>query len=271
LAADKPGIRTGLPRQLTLRDAPAEASMRSYICEEARQRAHYRTLREWVRLIRQASECGAKNAQHQIVDGLFDGKFAVRWEDQGKNPYCDPAGADLPPQKGAFWRKAQIAPRTYKVFDDLGVTEAGRAAGAAYWRVLLLAPRGGTEFESILRSSMRADSSSGDQAPNVLPLRTEAAISENAYLERRGRAGRKPGSGIIDDETALRRMLSLLAAGHVPSVNAAATAVARTGNPAHSVSADTTRLRTKFSRWQGGTEPPAGKTWSDVEDELQSN
>jgi hypothetical protein len=85
-----------------------------------------------------------------------------------------------------------------------------------------------------------------------------------------GRPGRKRGSGSIDDESDLRRMLDMLGKGLVPSVLAAATAVASDRPAAHSVEADIRRLRTKFSgRW--GTEPPPGKTWHDVAAELPAN
>lgn len=85
-----------------------------------------------------------------------------------------------------------------------------------------------------------------------------------------GRAGRKPGSGSIDDKPALARMLMLLAEGRATSVLAAARLVSSEQSSAHSIDAEVRRLRTKFAkRW--GTVPPAGKTWRDVTDELLPN
>jgi hypothetical protein len=96
------------------------------------------------------------------------------------------------------------------------------------------------------------------------------APAQNAREPSRGRPGRKPRSGSIDDEAALRRMLHLLAAGNEASVLAAAKAVATERKPNQSVEADIARLRRKFAnRW--GTEPPPGKTWADVERELKTN
>jgi hypothetical protein len=244
-----------------------------YLSEKARWRAHYRTLREWVGLVRRASACSAKRAQQQISDGLFDGKFAARWEDQGKGALRDPADPDLPPQKGAFWRSAQINWRTGKVYDDWGVTEEGRALGAAYWRRLLLTPKGDSVFEKILRSSIPSKTEE-ISTPNVVQLHPQSeagvAISAKADPARQGHPGRKSGSGSIDDEEKLRRMLTLLAVGKVPSVLAAAKAVADATKPNQSVDSEVVRLRRKFAkRW--GTEPPNGKTWADVEHELNPN
>jgi hypothetical protein len=81
----------------------------------------------------------------------------------------------------------------------------------------------------------------------------------------RGARGRKKGSGVIDDEKRLRRMLELLAAGEKPSVHAAAKAV----EPEHTRPALIRRLRKKFAdRW--GTEQQ-GKTWADIARELATN
>jgi hypothetical protein len=87
----------------------------------------------------------------------------------------------------------------------------------------------------------------------------------------RGRRGRKPGSGSLDDDGALRRALRLLASGKVPSALAAVRrAVADTGKPNQSRPAEISRVYRKFRvRW--GTEPPVGKTWADVEHEFDTN
>jgi hypothetical protein len=243
-----------------------------YISEQARWRAFYRTLPQWVAMVSQASACSTRNARLQIVDGLFDGRFAVRWADQGKIPFLDPNDRDRPPPKGNFWRKAQINWRAGKVLDDWGMSDEGRAGGLARWRVVLLVPRGPSVFEDIWRSSRPFAISAAAATPsNVVGVharsKSEAATAET---NRRGRAGRKPGSGSIDDLNALRKMLSLLAAGKVSSVHAAANAVAPSNTPNQSLPADIARLRRKFAkRW--GTGPPRGKTWTDVERELNTN
>ncbi len=85
------------------------------------------------------------------------------------------------------------------------------------------------------------------------------------------RGGRRKGSGSIDDSERLRRMLHLLASGQAVSVHAAARAVlSLIAAPGHSQEADIARLRRKFSAGYG-TEPPAGKTWADVAQELNTN
>jgi hypothetical protein len=92
-------------------------------------------------------------------------------------------------------------------------------------------------------------------------LEGRATAGERSQLAK---GGRKPGSGSIDDETALRRMLKLLATGKHPSVFAAAREVAVERMPHQSADADVDRLRRKFrKRW--GTDPPEGQTWADVD------
>jgi hypothetical protein len=232
-----------------------------YTSEEARLRARYHTFREWVGLIRRASNCSAKRAQRQIVEGLSDGKFAVRWEDQGKSAVRDPYDPDLPPPSGAFWRNAQIDRRSGKVFDDWGVTGEGRATGLAYWRTLLLAPKGGTVFEQILRSpSAFKDDRSAEPDEADATLTTPEVVNSMPP----GRGGRKKGSGSINDEPRLREMLRLLAENKAVSVHAAAKKVARTKKANQSIASEVSRLRRKFAeRW--GTELPTGRTWADAE------
>jgi hypothetical protein len=239
-----------------------------YISKEARWRAHYRTLPEWVRLIRQASNCSAKTARRQILDGLFDGQFAPSWSDQSNAPFRhDPYDPDLLPREGNFWRKSQINWHNGKVFDGWREEEVGPEC----WRVLLLAPTLGTVFERILRSSIHA---SILDVENVVTLHPQPPTSENAHPMRRGRAGRKPGSGSFDDEVALGEMLNLLAAGKEPSVLTAAKAVASAGKANQSAKAEVDRLRRKFANhW--GTKPADGKlgltlitNWTRIESEL---
>jgi hypothetical protein len=72
---------------------------------------------------------------------------------------------------------------------------------------------------------------------------------------RAGKRGRKPGSGRIDDEPSLAKMLHLLATEEVASVWAAA------GQFADGHDSTQSRLSAKFSdKW--GTEPLPGKTWN---------
>jgi hypothetical protein len=245
-----------------------------YISKEALYRAHYRTLPEWVKLIQQASDCSAKSAQQQILDGLYDGAFAVRWDDRDKNPlrYPNPylTGIDSPPPKGVFWRRAKINWRTGKVIDDWGLEKEGQSANTPCRRALLLASKGGTVFEHILHSSVSASTHQASAAPNnVVPPHSEPTAAE-AHPVPRGRPGRKPGSGSIDDEEALRKMVKLLAAGEARSVLAASERVAGEGKPIQSHAANMGRLRRKFAkRW--GTDPPEGKTWAEFDQELNTN
>jgi hypothetical protein len=82
-----------------------------------------------------------------------------------------------------------------------------------------------------------------------------------------GRRGRKPGSGMIDDGPALREMLHHLAAG-TPSKFAAAGKAAQGVKDSKRDSIQR-RLARKF-RAEFGSQPPPGKTWRDVEQELNS-
>ena len=110
---------------------------------------------------------------------------------------------------------------------------------------------------------------SGVLASEPASVRGAAHAPENRWAgagkqPQPAKGGRKLGSGSVDDETALQRMLKLLAAGKRPSVLAAARKVAAEGKPHQSVDADVSRLRRKFrQRW--GTNPPEGKTWADVD------
>ena len=87
---------------------------------------------------------------------------------------------------------------------------------------------------------------------------------------KKGRRGRKPGSGSIDDDQALREMLRLLSNNEAASAHSAARAVVAVGVAYRTTSDESAvgRLRTKFAT-RFGTEPPPGKTWGDVEDELK--
>jgi hypothetical protein len=90
-------------------------------------------------------------------------------------------------------------------------------------------------------------------------------LSDGAQPKTRtGRRGRKPGSGLINDDQPLMEMLHLLATGEAPSVWAAA------GRFAGGNESTQRRLSTKFGdKW--GKDHPPGKTWKDVEGELKTN
>ena len=92
----------------------------------------------------------------------------------------------------------------------------------------------------------------------------------DAVVPEKGRPGRKPGSGSFDDEETLREMLRLLANGKAASVHAAARLVVASGDAKNTGTDESavTRLRRKFSA-RFGTEPPPGKTWSDIARELE--
>jgi hypothetical protein len=77
----------------------------------------------------------------------------------------------------------------------------------------------------------------------------------------RGRGGRRPGSGSIDDTELLREMLRLLAEGAL-SANAAAVVVARSSH-GQSPGAVKERIYKKFRR-EIGVDLPQGKRWSDI-------
>jgi hypothetical protein len=104
-------------------------------------------------------------------------------------------------------------------------------------------------------------------APTALPLTTTPYASPAA--RRRGKGGRRPGSGKIDDTEFLVRMLGLLAAGDAVSVHAAAKLVAADATGA-SKGANILRLHRKFST-EYGLAPPPGKTWRDVQGESPTN
>jgi hypothetical protein len=109
------------------------------------------------------------------------------------------------------------------------------------------------------------------RSPEAIP---KAEISDpqvpDAVAPKKGRRGRKPGSGSFDDGEALREMLQLLAIGEAASINAAARHVApldtvrKTGTEESAAR----RLGKKFAD-KYGTDLPSGKTWSDIEGELK--
>jgi len=102
-----------------------------------------------------------------------------------------------------------------------------------------------------------------------LKIEVSESVPDTVAPEK-GRRGRKPGSGSFDDAAALLEMLRLLASDKAKSVHAAARCVAggdmakRTGSEESAVN----RLRRKFAA-RFGTQPPSGKTWSDIALELE--
>jgi hypothetical protein len=91
-----------------------------------------------------------------------------------------------------------------------------------------------------------------------------------AVAPPKGRPGRKLGSGSFDDDKALREMLLLLGDNKAASVHAAAQAIVTAGKVKKTGTAASAarRLGQKFAA-RFGTEPPPGKTWSDVALELE--
>jgi hypothetical protein len=97
----------------------------------------------------------------------------------------------------------------------------------------------------------------------------ETAIAERKLVPKsRGHGGRREGSGAFDDTAPITEMLQLLASEKATSAWDAATKVAKS-MPSHSLEATTSRIYRKF-RDRYGTDPPPGKTWSDIEHELDS-
>jgi hypothetical protein len=93
----------------------------------------------------------------------------------------------------------------------------------------------------------------------------------DVLVPKKGRRGRKTGSGSFDDDQALREMLRLLASNKAASVLAAAKHVVTAGIAKMTSSNESAvrRLRGKFAA-RFGIEPPPGKTWSDIARELET-
>lgn len=99
--------------------------------------------------------------------------------------------------------------------------------------------------------------------------RYQAPLSSSPATPAAGRRGRKQGSGVLDDDVALQKMLSYLAVNEAPSRFAAAAKAVPLAAKGASSEATQRRLASKF-RDRFGAEPPPEKTWADVEDELNS-
>jgi hypothetical protein len=112
-----------------------------YVSEQARVLAHYRTLPQWLKIIRAISHCSARDAKQQILDGLKDGKFAFRWKETDAH-----RAGGCRPWKDATVTSEWINWRNGKIYCDQGLTDENRAAGLARWLTLLLAPRMATVF-----------------------------------------------------------------------------------------------------------------------------
>jgi hypothetical protein len=72
----------------------------------------------------------------------------------------------------------------------------------------------------------------------------------------------------VDDTARLAEMIRLLVLGEAKTAWASARKVAGSA-PGQSLDAITKRIYRKF-RYQYGTDPPPGKTWSDIEHKLNS-
>ena len=109
---------------------------------------------------------------------------------------------------------------------------------------------------------------SAGQNPNIVVPEPPS----DAAAPEKGRRGRKAGSGSFDDEKALHEMLRFLAGNEAPSVHAAAQLVVTSGVAIiiSSKESAASRLRRKFAA-RFGTQPPQGKTWSDIARELETN
>jgi hypothetical protein len=105
--------------------------------------------------------------------------------------------------------------------------------------------------------------------PNAPVEPAHQATAEGKLVKKpRGRRGRRKGSGEIDDTAPIGEMLRLLASGEAKTVWEAAGKVAGSA-PGQSLDATRRRIYRKFCDLYG-TDPPQGKTWSDIECELNA-
>jgi len=100
-------------------------------------------------------------------------------------------------------------------------------------------------------------------------LEISAPPALDAAAPKKGRSGRKTGSGSFDDGRALQEMLRLLSSNEAMSVHAAACHVvaARIAKITGSDKSAVSRLRKKFAA-KFGTQPSPGKTWSYIAFEM---
>lgn len=119
--------------------------------------------------------------------------------------------------------------------------------------------------ENLVPTGPRSDDLT--EALAATPLRDHAAAVSSPR-----RRGRKPGSGKFDDIPALQEMVRLLAHGTPSRWAATAKVVEMKGMVTFHGAKDNARrrLNRKFFALFGNA-PPAGKTWADVEFELNSN
>jgi hypothetical protein len=116
-----------------------------YVSEQARALAHYRTLPQWLKIVRAMSHCSSRDAKQQILDGLKDRKFGCRW----KETHADRAG-DHPPWRDATVTSEWINWRNGKIYCDQRLTDEALAAGWARWLTPLLTPIMATVFWEML-------------------------------------------------------------------------------------------------------------------------
>jgi hypothetical protein len=98
----------------------------------------------------------------------------------------------------------------------------------------------------------------------------ERAAPDPGAPQGKGKRGRKPGSGKLDESGITEKMLRCLAANKAPSIFAAAGQFADQAKGGATKDSKQRRLAREFGN-RFGSEPPEGKTWADVECELNVN
>jgi len=155
-----------------------------YTSERERARRYYRKLSEWVEIVQVGSNCDdPTDARRQILDGLSDGKFAVRWEeDDGRQ--ANPELSGDPPS----WHQAKIDWATGKVYCDQSLTEKGRAANLARWLIPLLSPKMASVFERMLAGYRNSPVSPAPAPIGASPLTKSRRGPAKGSLDRYGEA-----------------------------------------------------------------------------------
>jgi hypothetical protein len=224
-----------------------------------------------------------KDARDKLLIALREGAVTARYRGKdigGVAAHYEGTGGGVPPTR---WYKAAT------LFDDGSVEfsdnpyfpfprpidlreqiEIQRSALLRWWPAR---PEPITEQPAQRRRGASKTAPPPGRAPALkgAPITSEHGYGLQAEVPGRGgRRGRKPGSGSHNDDNALMHMLRLLANSEARSVHAAAKIASYNHQKGHSRDADISRLRTKFAK-KFGVEPPPGKTWAVVEDELKKN
>jgi hypothetical protein len=159
------------------------------------------------------------------------------------------------------WYDPPIEPDdpTQRIYDVAAMLTVIRGLGAE-----------GRVINKLLAQQSGPEQNDHQNHPNTRREEEPAEPVESKPVETApGRRGRRKGSGKIDDGPALREMLKHLAAG-APSIFNAADKAA----PPHPGNALRDSIRRRLARKfrsAFGKEPPAGRTWKDFEQELNSN